>query len=292
MRCISHKKKIITAETQSFLFSVCSKTIFCSCLIFLFALAPMLNGAYPKAAIPYTTEAPSRPCAFQALSPYYVQQETDSSCSLATVTMVVNALRSRITPHFTPSSQQEVLSRVHDRTWTKAVAQGGMGVSLDQCARILKKVLRVYGLHKIHVDVTHVLHLASSKGELNKALHKLASTKKLGTLLIANFDQSVLIPVGEPVGHFSPLGEYIADSKQVLVMDVDKDWTGPYWVSRAKLLKSLHTISTDNRTYRGYITITVLPATARGSGKYPLALPLSSTGLTDMCEEKGISSQR
>jgi hypothetical protein len=90
----------------------------------------------------------------------------------------------------------------------------------------------------------------------NKALHSLASRKKLRTLIIVNFDQAVLLPIEGPCGHFSPLGDYNLHNHMVLVMDVDKDWTGSYWVKRSALLNSLHTQDSSRKTYRGYILIT------------------------------------
>jgi hypothetical protein len=36
-------------------------------------------------------------------------------------------------------------------------------------------------------------------------------------------------------------------------MDVDKEWTGPYWVTQKALLKSLYTLDSEKRQYRGYI---------------------------------------
>ena len=142
--------------------------------------------------------------------------------------MIVNALLSRTYPFFKQETQQEVLSSAHDRRWTKAVAQGGSGVSLDQFVRILKKLFHAYELGHINMRVNHVTHISSSKNKLRKALAKLASKTKLHVLIIANFDQSILIPIGEPAGHFSPLGDYRQVSKKVLVMDVDKQWTGSY----------------------------------------------------------------
>ena len=271
-----------------------------SVLFFLTLFLLPLKSVYPQTAVPYSPTTHSASYAYRSLSPYYVQQENESSCSLATITMIVNALLSQTATNFTPQTQKEVLERSHDRTWTKAVARGGPGITLNQCASILKKVLRAYGLHVPRVDVRHVSHPHPSKGLLHKALHLLASKKRLRCLLIANFDQSILIPIGTPVGHFSPLGDYNISSRHVLVMDVDREWTGPYWVKRSRLLRSLHTVDTDSRIYRGYLAIWIgkreltkaeytSPATPQCCGIYPQDPIPTSTVPSHRCAAKDIA---
>ena len=39
--------------------------------------------------------------------------------------------------------------------------------------------------------------------------------------------------------HISPLGAYDAEGRRVLIMDVDRQWYGPYWTSDETLLDAM-----------------------------------------------------
>jgi hypothetical protein len=67
------------------------------------------------------------------INPYYLSQLTDSSCSLASATMIMNAIKSqkKLTANELVT-QDELLNKVNDNAWRIGVKQGGNGVTLDE----------------------------------------------------------------------------------------------------------------------------------------------------------------
>lgn len=60
---------------------------------------------------------------YWALSPYYLPQQNGKSCSVASVTMVVNAARANmeLTSDDQLASHDELLKKVNDQKWSNAV---------------------------------------------------------------------------------------------------------------------------------------------------------------------------
>ena len=57
-------------------------------------------------------------------------------------------------------------------------------------------------------------------------------------VVLAYFNQGVL--TGDWDGpHISPIAAYDQEARQVLIMDVDRDWYVPYWTSDTKLLEAM-----------------------------------------------------
>jgi hypothetical protein len=57
-------------------------------------------------------------------------------------------------------------------------------------------------------------------------------------VIVGVFDQGVL--TGDVnIGHVSPIAAYDQRNKRVLVMDVDREWYVPYWVSDELLLEAM-----------------------------------------------------
>lgn len=175
------------------------------------------------------------------LEKYYVQQKSDASCSLATLTMVINALRDGEKP----LTQEELLDQVGDANWEKAVAQGGDGVTLDQFGEITRRALKLF--HLDHLQVT-VYHLDSMPLCLDPAI--LDSE----TFVILNFDQAIFLELEENLGHISPLGRVQSCYYQIL--DVDYSLSNPfYWVDQTTFLRGMNSRDSDSSLYRGYLII-------------------------------------
>lgn len=190
------------------------------------------------------------------VSPYYLPQLTDSSCSLASTTMIVNAARSHHLPAHQPlASQDELLKRVNDNQWREAIKQGGDGVGLRQLKIYLEKALKVYGVKNFSVTVKQMNnHTKENALLLHQALLESENTGK--TFIIANFNQKFFTGF-ESVGHFSPIGAYDRARQRVLIMDTDRKLYEPYWVPEKLLLKSMSTFDKEEGYYRGYIIVKV-----------------------------------
>lgn len=187
------------------------------------------------------------------ISPFYMPQRNESSCSLATATMVVNALRSH---QSNPAlvTQNGLLDKVNDASWKKGVAEGGEGVSLDQLGAFISKSLNAYDIKPFSVQVIHTDNTAKDTAE---TLHNylLDSETRGNSFIIVNFDQKFFSTLMKG-GHFSPVGAYDAQKKRVLLMDPDREVFEPYWVPEALLLKGMASRDDETRQFRGYLVIT------------------------------------
>jgi hypothetical protein len=189
------------------------------------------------------------------ISPYYLPQLTDSSCSLASATMIVNAARNseKLTVNQPLATQSDLLQRVNDADWIKGVREGGDGVTLDQFRIFMAKALEAYGVHNFTIEVVHLKN--DSKKNEDILRQTLLENEKTGkTFMIANFNQKFFTG-GMSVGHFSPVGAYDQQKKLVLIMDTDRQLYEPYWVPEKLFLKSMASIDSDANNHRGYLLV-------------------------------------
>lgn len=193
---------------------------------------------------------------FWKIIPYYVAQEDIRSCSVASTAAVVNALRSDLNLDSSEelASHQSLLERVpvSDDKWKLGVKESGKGITLDLLAEILPLAFDAFGIKNIKVRKVHFD--GSKVSELISDLNALENSA--GCFIIANFSQCVLN--GDPQacgGHFSPIGGYDSSNRRILILDVDRHWYEPYWVSFEKFSESLSTEDTDTQNHRGYIFV-------------------------------------
>lgn len=189
------------------------------------------------------------------ISPYYLPQLTDSSCSLASVTMVINAVRSqlKLTKDHPLVTQDALLNRVNDEAWRVNVKQGGQGETLDQLKEIMVNTLRAYHIGGASVEAIHLNgHSKQNQRQLRKIL--LESERTANVFIIANFNEKFFTDK-TGFGHFSPIGAYDATKRQVLIMDTDRELYEPYWVPEKLLLDSMATLDKGAHHHRGYLVI-------------------------------------
>lgn len=174
---------------------------------------------------------------YWALAPYYVQQATGSACSVASVTMLLNALRGL------PASATErlitqhgLLEELDDDAWKAAVAENGDGISFSDLEGYVRRSLATYG---IRADVEMFRPPDDSPATLARLRRILTENERSAEdIILIAFDQGTL--TGDvTVGHIAPLGAYDAETGRVLVMDVDRAWYVPYWSSVEKLLEAM-----------------------------------------------------
>ncbi|WED44488.1 phytochelatin synthase family protein [Legionella cardiaca] len=187
------------------------------------------------------------------LSPYYIHQRNDSSCSLATAAMVINAaLSNQLFSKTKLATQDDILNRVKDKDWEKGVQVDGDGVTLEQFKLLLAKAFEAYGLHGFTIQL---IHTQDSSKSTESVLHKHLIESEAGqSFIIANFNQKFFTG-DESVGHFAPIGAYDMAKRRILIMDPDRTWYEPYWVPEKTLLEAMATKDMDAQQYRGYLVI-------------------------------------
>ncbi len=193
---------------------------------------------------------------YWALSPYYLPQQNGKSCSVASVAMVLNAARinMELTSDDKLATQDDLLKKVNDKKWSDAVDMGqpGGGVVLDELKPIVEESLKAYGLKNYTVTTYHMDNSKAARDQLHKDL--LENEKSANDFIIINFVQGAYTGDAD-VGHISPIGAYDKKKGRVLVMDVDREWYEPYWVSESALAGGMATQDKISGHNRGYIYI-------------------------------------
>lgn len=174
---------------------------------------------------------------YWALAPFYVPQVTGSACSVASVAMMMNALRGL--PNAAADrivTQKQLLDAVDDDRWRDAVAEDGEGISFTDLAHYVRRSLEAYGLDA----EVEVFRPQDDSPRTLAALRRILADNEQsdGDIILLAFDQGTLTgDVG--AGHIAPLGAYDAATRRVLVMDPDRSWYVPYWTSDEKLLAAM-----------------------------------------------------
>jgi len=195
--------------------------------------------------------------AYWALSPFLIHQHTDSSCSLATATMLLNGMRA-IEGHGRIGqfvSERNLLKRMADADWEREITPpDGNGLSLVELQERMTRALALYELagwraeHRI-VNADDAETLAAFRAEL-------AAMEQSGDRLIAgNYHLATTYGDDWDVGHFSPFGAYDAARDRVLLLDVWKADYEPCWVDLRRLLKGMTPVSPISGTPRGYLVL-------------------------------------
>ena len=195
---------------------------------------------------------------YWAISPYYIPQQDEGACILASFTMTLNALRASdaLTASDELISQPKLLKDIQDETAAKRFyINHGKSISLDEMADLFKKASADL-IHKtVRVDV---LHADATDPKFAAKLEKILieNEKSAKNFIVANFLQSEL--TGDPegaMGHVSPVAAYDAKTKRVLIMDPDRQYYEPYWVSLDTFIKGLNTLDKDAGKNRGVLFI-------------------------------------
>ncbi|HSA79797.1 MAG TPA: phytochelatin synthase family protein [Geminicoccaceae bacterium] len=213
-------------------------------LVLAAAPATALQGK-PKLgpdAVPITTRTDHLRTApapdYWKLSAFYVPQLTTSACSVASVAMAVNFARGLPAAAEAPLvTQTALLEEVGDEAWAEKGAEGGDGVTFAEFVTVVEASLRSYGVEGYAIEVIRPDDDSpSSLAEVRQALAANETSEQ--DLILVYFNQGVL--TGDWDGpHISPIGAYDQGARQVLIMDVDREWYVPYWSPDEKLLDAL-----------------------------------------------------
>lgn len=196
---------------------------------------------------------------FWSLIGFYVPQMNEFSCSAASVAMVLNAARAKLpkTSEDAVITQPALLEKVAVEQWKQRLsaegAGGEHGTSLPRLGKITEAAFKAYGFPNVTVKVVHVENTsAETKRELVKAL--VQNEKSSKDFIIANFNQQAYTDDAD-AGHIAPVGAYDAEKDRVLVLDPDREYYEPYWISTETFLAGMATKDKGSSLNRGYLVI-------------------------------------
>ncbi len=188
--------------------------------------------------------------AYWAMAPHYVGQMSESACSLASATMVVNALVGGRAGEKLATAG-DVLDAAGDAAWRAGVADDGRGASGAEFALNLGRALAAFGVAAI---VEHVPVGAVDRATADRLRAVLRDAEQGDRLVIGHFLMEPVIGDGD-YGHFSPLGAFDSVADRVLVLDVYRVAYEPYWVPLERLLAGMATRDKVAGEPRGWLEI-------------------------------------
>lgn len=193
---------------------------------------------------------------FWALIPYYVPQMTPYSCSAASISIVLNGAKSKIirTEDDKNISEMEILEKVNVENFKELLSEKGFkgrrGVSIEALGKVVEASLKAFDIPylSVHVEALNkdMPDIEEKKKRLLEVMEK--SEKSGRDFIIAHFNQSVFTDSASGA-HISPVGAFDNKNKRVLILDVDREWYEPYWVSFDTFFKGL---SEPSQLYGGY----------------------------------------
>lgn len=193
---------------------------------------------------------------YWSLAPQLIQQHTDSSCSLATTVMILNAIRGREGQLRigAPVSELSLLDALADEVWREQVRhETGPGQTLSEFAESMTRALRHFACAAWRVERVPVVDAVTSLPALRAILAELEAGAP--GFVASNFHLDVLYADGTDVGHFSPLGAYDAKRDRVLVLDVYKKDYEPMWAPLERLARAMATRGQRTGEERGYAVV-------------------------------------
>ncbi|MFH1980414.1 MAG: phytochelatin synthase family protein [Pseudomonadota bacterium] len=178
-----------------------------------------------------------------ALWAHHVKQYNASSCSVASVAAVINALRTLQGHGGPPIRQMDILETVTAANWKARMSpegdNGRRGLPLPLLGEVVSRSMEAYHLDVRQIDIVQTVKEPSA-GPIKAALkRRLADFDSRGTgLIIAHFDQGAYVPELN-IPHISPIGAFDTATGEVTVLDVDPDQPYPYRVSFDTFYKGL-----------------------------------------------------
>jgi Phytochelatin synthase len=137
-------------------------------------------------------------------------------------------------PIVTPTS---LLSKIADTGWANEIDEGGSGVSFAEFVSAVKESLATFRLQD---RVVEVIRPTDDTPETVASLQQVLAINEASDqdIVLLYFNQGIL--TGDWDGpHISPIAAYDRETRQVLIMDVDREWYVPYWTSDTKLLDAM-----------------------------------------------------
>lgn len=229
------------------------------CCLFLFTGKALSADSIPKYgpksaphAVPLShdhryLQSPTHPAVdYWNLASFYDSQFNELSCTVASVAMILNGMLRAghsLQAKDTNITQGKLIRKVLVENWEARVMPGGfngkVGLNLLELEAVLKASFHQYGVSNFEIDRIEVTHTDPDVlTAFRRALT--ANERNRRDFILLHFVQDVVTESpGGPYPHVSPVGAYDQSKHRVLVMDVDREWYEPYWVSDTRLLLAM-----------------------------------------------------
>jgi hypothetical protein len=216
------------------------RTVIWPVLKFQFVLSKMAGiGAFGRDQARYIDGGPE-PSAGplkQALFRHHIRQYHESSCSVASVAVLLNALRD-IQGRSAEGilSQHDILDTVGTANWKQRMSPDGdggrRGLPLELLGRVVRDSLDAYGITYRSVETIRTPNdrrgAAKARKDLRARLHTVDPLEK--GVILAHFNQGILVKALQ-IPHISPVGGFDPQTGNVTMLDVDYLQKKPYRVS-------------------------------------------------------------
>lgn len=181
----------------------------------------------------------------KALFKHHIRQYHESSCSVASVAVVLNALRDiQGRSAEPPLTQQEILETVTAHNWKKRMSpegdDGKRGLPLLMLGQVVEAGLNAYKIAYRSVETIQTPKDPRKAAVARKTLQsRLCDFDPLGNaVIIAHFNQGVFVKALQ-IPHISPVGGFDRRTGLVTMLDVDYLQERPYRLSFDRFYRGL-----------------------------------------------------
>jgi hypothetical protein len=205
-----------------------------------------------------------------ALFRHHVKQFHESSCSVASVVSVVNAILEK--EHALtrgPVTQQEILEKVTAAHWKERMGvngyKGRRGLPLAVLGQVVIASLDAYGIGYHSLEIVQARGGKTASSPIRTTLLSRLNRFEIrgDCLIIAHFDQGCFLEELN-IPHISPVGGFDPVTRKVTLLDVDPSQPHPYQISFDRFYKGISTHS--NHLFKpfgngrgGYVYIQLQP---------------------------------
>lgn len=198
---------------------------------------------------------------FWSLISFYVPQLAGGTCSIATLIMTLNSAMGRLsrTQETKVITEKMMIDEIKKENWTdlilKELHQKMYWATLDQYRLLTEKAFKHHGFEKVKVEAIHVNDKSEeTKKKVTAILTEFSQSKN--HFILAGFDQKSFTDDTQ-VGHYAPVGAYDSSKKKVLILDPDREYFEPYWVSLDDFIAGMNTLDRSANQNRGLLWVTL-----------------------------------
>lgn len=196
----------------------------------------ILEGRLGNRAVPLYEDFHALLChpapAFDAMARNFMAQQSGSACSLASVTLALNAL----SDHEPPLSQDDMLASLDNQDWLRQTAEGGDGVKFAELVERCEAAIRANGLSATVSSCQPASDPGIMPNDLSAFLDSIQTSAD--DIVLIYFNQGVV--TGDWDGpHVCPVGAYDRTTDRILVMEVDRELNLPYWSSTGTVYEAM-----------------------------------------------------